>query len=465
MQTSLLIVDSIATNRVALKVKLAAAWYDVTTAATGEEALERIGDLMPNLVLLNNALPDMNVAEFSARLKASMGKAMPPLLALSDAPQQRETLLRSGVEDVLPIPVDDQMLLARIRSVLRATAAEAEWRLRDSTSRALGFAEPRQLFDRPVPVCHVHSAADDNGPADRALTQHAGIDVQSLTIGEAMCQPDATAGASVIVIELPRKEPASVLPVVSDLRSHLRTRHKALLVVAPDGRTDLAAQALDLGADDAVAGHLPGSELVLRAQRLHARREINDSLRMMLKNGAEAALRDPLTGLFNRRYALPHLERISEQARISGRPYAVMVADLDHFKRINDWYGHDAGDAVLVECAKRLQQNMRAVDLVARIGGEEFLIVLPGTGRAAARQAALRLCRVIGETPISLPGRAETIDVTVSIGLALSNGISADAAAGLLPPEAPDDLISRADRALYRAKEMGRNRFIVERAA
>jgi two-component system cell cycle response regulator len=172
-----------------------------------------------------------------------------------------------------------------------------------------------------------------------------------------------------------------------------------------------------------------------------------------------------LTGLYNRRYAMPHLERIAEQSRQSGRPYAVMVADLDHFKRINDLHGHEAGDAVLAECAHRLQSNMRAVDLVARIGGEEFLVVMPATGRAEARQAALRLCRKISQEPIALPGSAATIDVTVSIGLALSSGLPADSISGLGLPDTPESLIKRADRALYRAKEMGRNRFMLELSA
>ena len=207
------------------------------------------------------------------------------------------------------------------------------------------------------------------------------------------------------------------------------------------------------------------SEMALRARRLHKRREINDSLRATVRNGAEAAIRDPLTGLYNRRYALPHLDRIAEQSRQSGRPYAVMIADLDHFKRINDWHGHEAGDAVLTECARRLQSNMRAVDLVARIGGEEFLIVMPATGRAAARQAALRLCQKISQQPVVLPGHDGEIDVTVSIGLALSSGIGCDSPGGLGLAETPEGLIKRADRALYRAKEMGRNRFMLERSA
>ncbi len=342
MQASLLIVDSIATNRVALKVKLAAAWYEVSVAATGEEALRRISELRPNLVLVNNTLPDMHIAEVSARMKAQLGPHAPPLLAFTEQSDAREPLLRSGVEDVLPLPVDDRLLFARIRSVLRSHASESEWRLRDGTTRALGFAEPAQLFERPVDVMCLHAGHEADVPFLFALAEDPGLSVQAMHIQQAMRDPASTIAASVIILALPDGDGPAALSVLSDLRANPKTRHAAILVAAPDGRVELAAHALDLGADDATIGPVPATEMSLRARRLHARRRINESLRATVKNGAEAAIRDPLTGLYNRRYALPHLERVAEQARLSGRPFAVMIADLDHFKRVNDWYGHRA---------------------------------------------------------------------------------------------------------------------------
>lgn len=465
MQASLLLVDSIATNRVALKVKLSAAWYEVSTASTGADALAAVADALPNLVIVNTTLPDMNAADFSMQLRARLGQAAPPIIALTEEDGAREPLLRAGVEDVLPFPVDDRLLFARIRSVLRYSASEAEWRLRDSTTRALGFAEPVQGFDRPIPVIHLRDSDARDGNSLFGLVQHPGLKVVTMSIDLALRNIDETSQASVLVLDLPDVNPERWLSVLCDMRANARTRHKAILVIVPPDRPDLAAQALDLGADEATIGSVPMSELALRARRLHKRREINDSLRATVRNGAEAAIRDPLTGLYNRRYAMPYLDRIAEQSRQSGRPYAVMIADLDHFKRINDWHGHEAGDAVLAECARRMQSNMRAVDLVARIGGEEFLIVMPATGRGEARQAALRLCQKISQEPIALPGRPATIDVTVSIGLALGAGPDTDSVAGLEPPETPESVIKRADRALYRAKEMGRNRFMLERSA
>lgn len=116
-------------------------------------------------------------------------------------------------------------------------------------------------------------------------------------------------------------------------------------------------------------------------------------------NGLEAPVSDLLTGRHNRRYAKPQLDRIIEHANFTGDPFAVMIADMNHFKLINDSHGHALGDAVLVETAKRLGEILRAVDMIARIGGEEFLIVMPGAPLKDAQGAARRLCHLIGDKP------------------------------------------------------------------
>ncbi len=474
VQVAILIVDGITTGRVALKVKLAAAWYDVSTAATGAEALAAISKSRPSLVIVRDSLPDMPVSGLVAALAHTAERSPPPVIALAEAGERRSPLLEAGVEDVLSLPLDDRLLIARIRSVLRAHAAAAEWRLRDGTCRALGFAEPAQNFDTAFPALLL---ADERSPArskiaDLADTSEA-LQLSMCRVADVLRDDATAANAEVLLLPLSPLEPERELTLLADLRAHPTTRHKALFVLSPPGRADVAAQALDLGADDvAILGGrgegpgITGRELTLRTKRLHARNKMSHSLRTIVRNGAEAALRDPLTGLHNRRYALPHLQRIAEQAQATSRPFSVMVADLDYFKKINDVYGHKAGDTVLAECARRLKQNMRAVDLVARIGGEEFLVVMPGTGRVAARKAALRLCEKIAEKPFSLPGSATQITATISIGLAVSAAQADlfDQNPKLMDTD-PNALIDRADRALYAAKERGRNRFIQDQAA
>ncbi|MEO0381111.1 MAG: diguanylate cyclase, partial [Pseudomonadota bacterium] len=201
----------------------------------------------------------------------------------------------------------------------------------------------------------------------------------------------------------------------------------------------------------------------VRLETLMARKRMSDALRDTVRSGIEAAVIDPLTGLHNRRYAMPHLARIAERAHKSKKPFAVMVADMDYFKQINDTHGHAAGDAVLIETAQRLRQNLRSVDLVARIGGEEFLIVMPGAALSNARKAAQRLCHMIRDTPFDIPGvDAQSIAATISIGLTVCDPTLKPAPNLPMTAEA---LLDRADKALYEAKAEGRDRVTLVRPA
>jgi two-component system cell cycle response regulator len=150
-----------------------------------------------------------------------------------------------------------------------------------------------------------------------------------------------------------------------------------------------------------------------------------------------------------------HLDGLMRRVVQTGKPLAVLICDLDFFKRVNDTYGHAAGDDVLKQFALRAAGAVRNIDMVARFGGEEFMILMPDTDGQAALRAAERLCKRIGETPMVIDAAAETgITVTVSIGIAAS--------AMEIPGE---ELIKIADAALYRAKQEGRNRAVIDPAS
>ena len=187
------------------------------------------------------------------------------------------------------------------------------------------------------------------------------------------------------------------------------------------------------------------------------------ALRRSAETSMQLAVTDPLTGLFNRRYAEAYLLDLLAD-RKADEYFAVMIADIDHFKLINDRYGHAVGDQVLQAVAERLRVEMRAVDLVARYGGEEFLIILSESNLLQAKRAANRVRQRIGREPVELrDGRG--IDVTMSIGVCL--GSPGDMRRprraqrkqnfGLVNSEI-SSLLERADSALYTAKAKGRNR-------
>jgi two-component system cell cycle response regulator len=148
------------------------------------------------------------------------------------------------------------------------------------------------------------------------------------------------------------------------------------------------------------------------------------------------------------------LEALMRRAAAGGEPVSVLVIDIDHFKRVNDSFGHDVGDEVLREFAVRLASNVRAIDLPVRHGGEEFVVVMPDTDLEAARRVAERIRLHVAGSPFRVMEGQEALTVTISIGVATSSGSE----------DQSNTLLKRADEAVYIAKSQGRNR-VIARAA
>lgn len=453
MPGKILIVDGVATNRIVLKVKLAAARYDTCQAATGAAALTLAQTDRPDLILLDLDLPDGNGPDLCRHLKADPATRAIPLVAVAQTPAERIAALRAGAEEVMAKPLDEMLLLARLRSLLRARETEEELRLREATCRDLGFAEPAAAFRVPVRVTLVSPTREASLGWKQALTPHLpGVELTLASHDEALTQSEERAPPDAILIAVDPHHPGDGLRLLSELRSRPATRHAVICMALPDAPRETAAIALDLGANDllpaALAKPEAAEEAALRLRQHLARKRIADRQRSSVADGLRLAVTDPLTGLFNRRYALPHLARVTAHAGQTGRPFAVLALDLDRFKAVNDSWGHAAGDAVLTETARRLRTHLRETDLAARIGGEEFLIVLPDTTPEAARALANRLCAAIRQQPVTLPDGAGEIRVTMSIGVAIGLG---------LPDQSAEALLDQADRALLASKAGGRN--------
>jgi diguanylate cyclase (GGDEF)-like protein len=159
------------------------------------------------------------------------------------------------------------------------------------------------------------------------------------------------------------------------------------------------------------------------------------------------AITDSLTGLFNRRHFFAEAEKIFSRSKFAPFELAILMLDIDHFKKVNDTYGHQHGDAVLCEIAQRLRDNLRPTDLLGRYGGEEFVALLIRTPSSGVGPVAERLVTSIREYPIKSNG--VTISVTISLGAASLTEKIANL----------DELLSHADQALYTAKQLGRNRW------
>jgi two-component system, cell cycle response regulator len=233
------------------------------------------------------------------------------------------------------------------------------------------------------------------------------------------------------------------MEVLDRLRAHDELAAVPVIMLTGSSDPELMRDALRRGAHDCLRKPFDPAELdarvlaALRVKRLH------DALLDANRRLARQALTDDLTGLANRRHGGRQLEREVALCVRHGRLLALVRVDVDHFKAINDSHGHEAGDQVLVEVARRLESAVRGGDELARWGGDEFVALLPDTDKAGALRAAERLRAAVAAAPVEAAGTE--LAVTISVGWAHWAG------------DTPDDLLARADRALYRAKDAGRD--------
>lgn len=242
----------------------------------------------------------------------------------------------------------------------------------------------------------------------------------------------------------------SGLDLLARVRSDERTRLVPFILVSAVSETETVVKGLEMGANDYV--NKPINPPILQARMSTHLRAAEMQRRLERQNTllARLAAFDDLTGVYNRRSMSSALEAEVTRCVRYHHPLALLLLDLDHFKRVNDTYGHAAGDDVLRHFVQRVIPVLRATDILCRYGGEEFCVIMPETCQPNAVRAAERIRHLVEEEPFESDGFR--IPVTVSIGLAC------------LPQEfggGPDALLEHADRALYEAKNSGRNRVVI----
>ena len=452
MSGRVLVVDDIATNRVILRSKLSAAYYEVIQAENGREALEKAFDEQPDLILLDILMPDLDGFEVCKTLKSDPHTAHIPVIILTalQSPQDRLRGLEAGADDFLTKPINDLALFSRVRNLLRSKFMLDELHLRDRTSQELGLStdDPESDSNRaPARIALLPTDPKMGAQWLTLLNQQPDFSAEICADEQAATDLSGADLPDVFLIHAKQGQFGDGLRLVSHLRSRPRSRHAAVVLAIPDGDWSLAAKGLDVGAHDYVFDPVDATELVLRLRGQVNRKRMSDRLRNNVTDGLRLAVTDPLTGLYNRRYATQHLTRIVQRSAESRKSFALMLLDIDNFKSVNDRFGHASGDAVLAEFSRRIQENLRGVDLISRLGGEEFLIAMPDTSEKQARIATERLRRVIEETPFLAAPAAKTLSITVSIGVTL----------GLPDQTDVDRLIAEADKALYASKSEGRN--------
>jgi two-component system cell cycle response regulator len=454
MSARILVVDDIEPNVRLLEAKLEAEYYEVVTACDGPSGIAAAHTHKPDIVLLDVMMPGMDGFEVCRRLKADPATRHIPVVLVTALDGRRDRLngLEAGADDFLTKPIDDVALFARVRSLTRLKLVIDELRQREASGRRMGLIEGvggrlgggggRVIIadDQPHQARRIFDElATEHRPVIEALPERALI--------------AARARADLLIVNIAARD-FDGLRLVAQTRSDETTRHLPILVVFEPTERQRAVKALEIGANDLLARPIDPEEMAARVRTLIRQKRYTDFLRHNLDHSLELAVTDPLTGLHNRRYMSGQLGALVKRANTGEAPVAALLVDIDHFKRINDTFGHDVGDEVLREFAVRLATNVRAIDLACRLGGEEFVIIMPDTQLEDARRIAERLRLHVSGSPFRAPGLAEPLQVTISIGVAATAG----------ERDTPEALLKRADGAVYEAKAAGRNQ-VVARAA
>jgi two-component system cell cycle response regulator len=446
----ILVVDDIEANVRLLEAKLTAEYYEVLTAPDGPTALEIAAREKPDIILLDVMMPGMDGFTVCRRLKDQAETRHLPVVLVTalDGRSDRVTGLEAGADDFLTKPIDDVMLFARVRSLTRLKAVIDELREREASGRRMGVIagaasrmggsggrilivddQERQAQRLCSELAIEHRPVVETSPEKALMTARGPVDLVIL---------NAAAKAF------------DGLRLAAQIRSDEAARNVPILAIVDFDERPRLVKALEIGVNDLLAKPVDPGELAARARTQIRRKRYTDYLRHNLDHSLELAVTDQLTGLHNRRYMTGQLEALMARAAQGGDAVALLAIDIDHFKKINDSFGHDVGDEVLREFAVRLASNVRAVDLPVRYGGEEFVVVMPDTELADAERIAERIRLHVAGAPFRIMRGEETLSVTISVGVAAS----------LKGEVSSESLLKRADAAMYEAKAAGRNRVI-----
>lgn len=453
MPARVLVVDDLPVNVKLLETRLSVEYYDVLTAYDGKSALEIASREQPDIILLDVMMPDMDGYEVCQRLKSDAATRHIPVVMVTalDATRDRVQGLEAGADDFLSKPVNDTALFARLRSLVRLKRASDEWRAREATAVELGITNSVCLTeDETLPgniLVAERGMFDAPGIAD-ALGA-AGHEVEFASTDEDLLALSAFGRCDLVLLS-DVEGSVDALKLCSKLRTQPDSRHVPLLLVIDEADDTRLAKALELGINDYLIRPVDRDELTARSWAQIRRSRYESRLRDTYVASVNAAVTDVLTGLYNRRYLESHFERIARQMVQGGKRISCLMVDIDHFKHVNDTYGHDAGDEVLKEVAGNLKNNLRGFDTAIRFGGEEFVIVMPDCSEKAAAIAAERLRRAVADSPVSVNGQDDPIKITISIGVATE----------IAGQSSLENLLRRADDALFEAKETGRNRVV-----
>ncbi len=453
MSANILIIDDIETNIKLLEAKLLNEYYTVFKANSGKEALDILKKEKVDIVLLDVMMPEMDGFEVCKKIKSDPETTHIPVVmvtALSDI-DDRVKGLEVGADEFLTKPINDKALFIRIKSLSRMKSLIDELTIRNSTNALLGgvnvaihdnFTDKKILLinDDVVQAKHIKQMLLKITSNVKVISNSEETDIIN----------EYTPDLIVISSTLENEDP---LRVGAILRGKPEISGVILIIQIYEDENEnqmqLVMKGFELGINDYFVYPIDKSELVARIKTQLRRKQYQDNLRNDLEQSVNLASQDGLTGLFNRLYFDVHIKQMVEKANKEDMKLYLLMCDIDNFKHVNDTYGHQAGDKVLTTTSRILKNTFRVTDLIARFGGEEFVILLNDININQALYTAERVRVKIESMNFQIDEQEEPLKKTISIGVTeYKKG------------ESIKDFIERSDKAMYEAKTTGKNKVV-----
>ena len=429
---------------------LASEPYDLMTAAGGHEALTRINEQLPDIILLDIMMPDMDGYELTKILKSNPEtQAIPIILITALADYQNKIKgLETGADEFLNKPVQVEELLTRIQSLLRMK--EYHDRLASKVTTENTFTNKIDLSNTKNQTLQEVVLLVEDSPEEQALfISHLTEQPYRLLVAanghEALeLVENERIDCLLIDILLPDMDGFTLCKKIHDDKAF---RHIQTVGITSAEDLSLKIRGIEAGFDDYLIKPVHFTELKVRIKALLKKKAYIDQLQNKYHAVFQQAISDSLTGLYNNAYSKHFLKVDLQKAERQGYPISLIMADLDNFKQVNDEYGHITGDLVLKEIAAILTKNIRLTDVAARYGGEEFALILPYTDPDDAIILAERILSAVRSHSFTVKETTLDLNLTISLGLATYPDHAASVS----------ELFERADQALYKAKELGKD--------
>lgn len=417
--------------------------YQIAAAEDGRQALEKTREFQPDVILLDVVMPELNGFQVTERLKADPATADIPIILVTGLGRIEDRVkgLEAGADDFLSKPFNLDELMVRVRSLIKLKKLQDRLRLAEAAAQQAGQQAPAPPRRQQV----ILVVEDDERIINicSSVLGSGGYQVASAPDGPEMFQAIEREVPDLVILDLllPGMDGVEILAKIKGMPL---ARDVPVVILTAVGDLKTKVKTLYLGADDYLVKPVNSMELLARVRANLRKHECERRLKYQLNQSFVQSITDPLTGLYNRRYLESTLERELALHRRSGRPLCLLMLDIDGFKAINDKHGHGTGDAALTELAAIFRRELRTSDLAVRMGGDEFLVVLPDALMEQSAAIAERLRAALEAKEFPELGNER---VTVSIGVC-----QAGDEAGM------NVLLKQADETLYRAKQAGRNR-------